>query len=211
MDKSLKVLRIDASGRRNGSTTRALVDDLIASLRGRYETLAVNRRDLADAIPHVDEAWIEANFTPEESRNDGQRETLRFSDSLVAELQAADVLVIGVPVYNFGIPAGLKAWIDMIARARLTFKYTQNGPVGLLQGKKAFLVVASGGVAIDSEIDFATPYLRHALGFVGITDIEVIAADQQGLRGEDALSVARSQIADKVYTTAPLSGQSLAA
>ena len=101
------------------------------------------------------------------------------SDALIAEVQAADVLVIGVPVYNFGVPAALKAWIDMIARARETFKYTENGPVGLLTNKKAYLVVASGGTEVGSAIDFATPYMKHVMGFIGITDVTVISAGQQ--------------------------------
>jgi FMN-dependent NADH-azoreductase len=114
------------------------------------------------------------------------------------------VIVIGVPVYNFGVPAALKAWVDMIARARSTFRYSDQGPVGLLQGKKVFLVVASGGVAVDSDIDFATPYMRQALRFLGITDIDVIAADQQIQRGSDAMSSARKEIADAVHNTTSL-------
>jgi len=198
MGKTVKVLRIDASGRREGSATRALADDLLDALEQRYERVEVQTRDLARRIPHVDEAWIDANFTPAERRTAGQRDALRCSDQLVAELQMADVLVIGVPIYNFGVPAALKAWVDMIARARLTFRYTENGSVGLLAGKKAYLLVASGGVAIDGPMDFATPYMRRALNFVGIEDIEVIAADQQNRRGEEALAAARARIAQLV-------------
>ena len=200
MSKVLKILRIDASGRREGSVTRALTDDLLESLRLRYERIDVRSRDLATCIPHVDQDWIEANFTPAESRSGAQQATLGFSDELVAELRAGDVLVIGVPIYNFGVPAALKAWVDMVARARLTFRYTENGPVGLLEGKKAFLVVASGGVGVGSPMDFATPYMRRALNFIGIDDIEVVAADQQNQRGEQAMSEARARIADLVYT-----------
>ena len=98
------------------------------------------------------------------------------------------------------VSAALKAWVDLIARARLTFRYTENGPVGLLEGKKAYLVVASGGVGIDSEVDFATPYMRQALAFVGIDDVEVIAADRQNMRGDEALSEARARIAEVVHT-----------
>jgi FMN-dependent NADH-azoreductase len=198
MNKPLKILRIDASGRQIGSSSRALVDDLIDALGSRYET-SVTRRDLSDGVPHVDDAWIGANFTPEEEQTDEQRETLALSDMLVSELQDADALVVGVPIYNFGIPAALKAWVDMIARARLTFRYTDNGPVGLLQGKKAWLVVVSGGVGVDSQVDFATPYMRQALAFVGITDVEVVAADQQNMRGDQALSEARARISELVH------------
>ena len=103
-------------------------------------------------------------------------------------------MVIGSPIYNFGVPAALKAWIDMIARARKTFHYTDNGPEGLLTGKKAYVLMASGGTEVGSEIDFASGYLRHVLGFIGIDDVTIIAADQQMMRGDDALSQAMDRI-----------------
>jgi len=192
----VKVLRIDASGRQDQSSTRALADNLIDALADRYSGVELVSRDLAKGMPHVDQNWIEANFTPEEERSTDHQQRLSYSDSLVDELKAADVIVIGVPIYNFGIPAALKAWVDMVARARLTFRYTENGPEGLLSGKKAYLVVASGGVAVDSEVDFATPYMRHALRFLGITDIEVVTATQQNKRGNESISDARAQIAN---------------
>jgi len=201
----VKVLRIDASGRQDQSSTRALADNLIDALADRYSGVELVSRDLAKGMPHVDQNWIEANFTPEEERSTDHQQRLSYSDSLVDELKAADVIVIGVPIYNFGIPAALKAWVDMVARARLTFRYTENGPEGLLSGKKAYLVVASGGVAVDSEVDFATPYMRHALRFLGITDIEVVTATQQNMRGDDSISAARAQIANLVHN-----GKSLA-
>ena len=114
---------------------------------------------------------------------------------LIAELKAADVVVIGAPIYNFGIPAALKAWVDMIARARKTFRYTSEGPEGLLKGKKAYVVIASGGMPVDSDMDFATPYLRQVLGFIGITDVEVIAADALGNGMDKKLDEARAKIA----------------
>jgi FMN-dependent NADH-azoreductase len=157
-------------------------------------------------MPFVNEAWISANFTAEEERSEEQRATLNFSDKLVEELQAADVLVIGSPIYNFGIPASLKAWVDMIARARKTFRYTENGPEGLLEGKKAYVVIASGGVAVDSPVDFATPFLRQALRFVGITDVEVIAADQLGINAEESIDSARAQIADLIHANPVMRG-----
>ena len=151
-------------------------------------------------MPLIDEAWIGANFTPAEERTQEQLEILAFSDELVAELKAADILVIGSPIYNFGVPAALKAWVDLVARARLTFRYTENGPEGLLKGKTAYVVIASGGVPVDSAVDFATPYLRQALRFVGITDIEIIAADQLNQRGDDSVDAARMQIAELIHT-----------
>ena len=146
---------------------------------------AVTQRDLSVTPPELlTEAWVGANFTDEAERSDEQKAALGASDELIAELEAADTIVIGVPVYNFAIPAALKAWIDQIARARRTFRYTETGPEGLLTGKKAYLVVASGGVPVGSDHDFATGYLRHLLGFVGITDVTIIEAGQQMMDSE---------------------------
>ena len=203
----MNVLEISASGRRHDSTSRMLTAELIAALESRYDAIDVARRDLADNVPFVNDAWIAANFTAEETRSAEQRDTLTYSDALVSELRDADVIVIGVPIYNFSIPAVLKAWIDMISRARLTFRYTENGPVGLLQDKKAYVVVASGGVAVGSDYDFATPYLRHVLAFVGITDVEFIAAEQLNSRSDESIDAARVRIADLVYTSSDLAGQ----
>jgi len=207
MNKSLNILRVDASGRQHGSTSRELSDYLVSGLESRLGRTEIRVRDLAESLPHVDQAWIEANFTAPEERSEQQKQTLALSDSLVEELRRADVLVIGMPVYNFGVPAALKAWVDLIARARLTFRYTDKGPVGLLSGKRAVLVVASGGVPVDSDFDFATPYMRRALNFVGITAIDVIAADRQNARGDEALWQARGDIDELVqnWTYAPAS------
>jgi FMN-dependent NADH-azoreductase len=196
----LKVLEIAASGRNDGSVSRRLSADLIAALEDRQGRIELTRRDLGKGLPFVDEAWINANFTPAEERNAEQRAALAESDALVAELKAADVLVIGTPIYNFGVPAALKAWVDMVARARLTFRYTENGPKGLLEGKKAYVIVASGGVPVDSAVDFATPYLRHALSFIGITDVDVIAADRLNSRQEESIDAARMRIAELIHT-----------
>ena len=174
------ILRIDASARYQGSTTRALTEKLVERLLGESYGAKVLHRDLAATPPALlDESWVFANFTDEAERNDEQKTTLAGSDELIAELEAADTIVIGVPVYNFAIPAALKAWVDQIARARKTFRYTEAGSEGLLKGKRTFLVVASGGIPVGSDYDFATGYLRHVLGFVGITDVTIIAADQQ--------------------------------
>jgi FMN-dependent NADH-azoreductase len=199
--RRLRVLQIDSSGRYEDSASRTLTADLVEALAARYPDVDITRRDLADGLPFVDAGWIDANFTAPEERSPEHREKLAVSDRLVSELEGADVIVIGTPLYNFGIPAVLKAWIDMIARARRTFRYTEDGPVGLLHGKKAYLVVATGGVAVGGKADFATPYLRHALNFVGITDIDVIGADRINSRGDDALESARLQIAELVHTT----------
>jgi FMN-dependent NADH-azoreductase len=194
-----RVLKVSASGREADSATRQLSGDLIAALEDRFGSVEVIDRDVARGVPFVDEDWIAANFTPEESRTDAQRRVLAFSNALVAELQKADIIVIGTPVYNFSIPASLKAWIDMVARARKTFRYTENGPEGLVKGKKAYLVVASGGVRVGSAVDFATPYLRHVLAFIGIDDVEVIAAEKLNSQPEEVMDAARIQIAERVH------------
>ena len=191
---SLKVLRIDSSGRAQDSITRQLADLFLAQLQHQGRELQVTTRDVAQGIPFISEAWINANFTDPAQRSESQRETLAYSDSLVQEIMAADVLVIGAPIYNFGIPAALKAWIDMIARARLTFRYGENGPVGLLTGKQAYLIMASGGTPLGSDIDFASTYLRHVLAFVGITQVETIAAERLMLQGDAARAAAIAQI-----------------
>ena len=198
----LKVLAIDSSGRQDGSITRELSTDVIAALEDRFGSIQLVRRDVGAGLPFVDAAWIEANFTPDENRTQQQIDTLSLSDELVGELKRADAIVIGVPVYNFSISAALKAWIDMVARARSTFRYTDDGPVGLLTGKKAYVVVATGGVAVGSLMDFATPYLRHALAFLGITDVEVIAADRVNSNKDESMDRARAEIAELVHLSA---------
>ena len=137
----------------------------------------VIRRDLAATpLPQVDGTWITSRLVPEADQTDADRASLALSDTLIAELQAADTIVIGMPIYNFGMPAALKAWIDLMARPKITFAYTESGPVGLLKDKRAIVAVASGGVPVDSAVDFATPHLRQVLRFVGIQDITVHAA-----------------------------------
>ncbi|MEM7547728.1 MAG: NAD(P)H-dependent oxidoreductase [Pseudomonadota bacterium] len=184
------VLRVDASMRRADSTSRLLTDKLVAQLAPAH----VQTRDLADGIELIDEAWINANFTDAAERSDAQKTRLAGSDALVEELKSADTIVIGLPIYNFGVPAALKAWIDQIARARLTFRYGDNGPVGLLNGKTAYLVVASGGTRAGSEIDFASTYMKQALTFVGIADVHVVDASAQMVDGDAAISRAEADV-----------------
>lgn len=192
--RPLKVLRIDSSGRQQGSVTRELADLLVDRLASQAGEIRLVVRDLAEGLPFVNEEWIGANFTDPGARSERQQEVLAKSDSLVDELMEADVLVIGAPMYNFGIPAALKAWVDMVARARLTFRYGENGPVGLLTGKRAYLVMATGGTPVGSGIDFASGYLRHVLAFMGIMDVEIIAAERLMVQGEDARAAAVAEI-----------------
>jgi FMN-dependent NADH-azoreductase len=197
-----QLLLVNSSGRQEGSVSRGLAQVLLTALENRHGPLEITHRDLADGVNFVNQDWINANFTAAEDRSLSQRRELANSDQLVEELVRADILIIGVPIYNFGVPAVLKAWVDMVARARKTFRYTDNGPEGLLQGKKAYLVIASGGVPVDSPVDFATPYMRQALRFLGITDIEVVAAEQLNSRGDDAVDAARQRIAELLAASA---------
>lgn len=189
------ILRVDASMRREGSHSRRLADRVIDHLRSGHPDTRVTVRDLADgSMRLVDETWIGANFTDPAQRSDDQKAALAFSDRLVSELRAADTLVITVPIYNFTIPASLKAWIDLIARARETFRYTEAGPEGLLTGKRAILIFVSGGVAAGSETDFATDYMKFILKFIGITDVEIIDAGQLMFAEAEQLEAAHARI-----------------
>lgn len=188
-----RILRIDASARKTGSITRSLADETIEHL-AEMVAVSVTNRDVSTGLPFVDEDWVSANFTPAEARTSAHKDKLALSDSLVDEIKIANTLVISAPIYNFGIPATLKAWIDMICRAGLTFQYTENGPVGLLEGKRAIILVASGGTAMGSDIDFATPYLKQAMAFIGITDVTFIAADALSRNADEKRAEASAQI-----------------
>ena len=185
-----KVLRIDSSARRTGSISRDLNDRILA----RMPDAQVTVRDLADGMSLIDENWIGANFTPKDERTVEQQEILAVSDALVSEIQEADILLIGLPIYNFGVPAALKAWIDQVARAGVTFKYSDTGPVGLLEGKRAIVTVASGGTEAGSDIDFATGYIRHVLSFIGITEVDFVNADQMMIDPEGSLKAAHTVV-----------------
>ncbi|MBO6854932.1 MAG: NAD(P)H-dependent oxidoreductase [Marivivens sp.] len=185
------ILRLDASVRSSNSVSRDLTDQIVS----RFTDAEVTVRDLAGGLPLIDEAWVGANFTAPDDRTEAQKEALRLSDELIAELKAADTLVIGLPIYNFGVPANLKAWIDLVARAGVTFRYTENGPEGLLNGKRAIIAFASGGTETGSSIDFASGYLRHILSFIGITDVEFVSADRMAVDAETAMKNAKEQIA----------------
>lgn len=184
------VLNIQASARHDGSVTRQLSDKILTEIAAD-QTIT---RDLATGLPLLDAAWLAANFTLADDRTDVQRETLALSDSLITEIKQADTIVIGSPVYNFSVPAVLKAWVDQIARVGVTFKYTPNGPVGLLSGKRAIIVIASGGTPVGSDIDYASGYLKHIMGFIGITDVTIIAADALGNDADAKIAAANDDI-----------------
>lgn len=189
----MNILRIDSSAQAETAQSRRLADRLVEGLRAKGDSLEVTTRDLDDPLPQIDRAWIVANTTPAEERADEHRVALALSDTLIGEIEAADTLIIGVPVYNFGVPASLKLWIDLVCRARKTFAYSEDGPKGLMTGKRAIVCFASGGTPFGSEIDFASGYMRHILGFIGITDVTFIAADRHFM-DDTAVSRADSEI-----------------
>jgi FMN-dependent NADH-azoreductase len=191
------ILHITASIRGDESVSNqlgnALVDGLTASIGAD-----VTKRDLSkNDIPFVSADRFAANLAPAEERTAEQTELAAISDTLIAELQAADTIVISSPIYNFGVPASVKAWADMVARAGTTFQYTPNGPQGLLEGKKAYITIASGGTPVGSDIDFMSSWLKFFLGFLGIHDLEVVAADGiMGADGEAKIEAAHAKIAE---------------
>ena len=188
-----KILRIDASMRKNGSYSRTLSTKLITQLKGQASS-NVKERDLADGIPIINEAWIEANFTDVAERTAEQRSVLSFSDALISELTATDTLVIGLPIYNFSVPAAFKAWIDQVARAKVTFRYGENGPEGLLENKKAYVIITSGGTQLGSEVDFVSDYIHHVLGFIGIKDVTIIDSSGIGRNEKQVIADAHAII-----------------
>jgi len=199
----MNILQINSSARSwangQGSQSTRLANELVEQLRAANPGATLTLRDLtANPHPALDESALGALFTPAEARSAEQHARVAQDQALIDEVQAADVIVIGVPMVNFGITSQLKNWIDAIAKAGITFKYTATGPVGLIEGKKVYAVLTRGGVYRDQPHDTQVPYLRQTLGFLGITDIEFIYAEGLAL-GPDAeakaLASARSEIA----------------
>ena len=184
------VLHIDASPRTEHSVTRELSAEILRQLNAD----TVIRRDLVAPLPAIDAIWIGANFTPDADRSDDQKAILGLSDELLAELEQADTIVIGAPMYNFSISTSLKTWIDLIARAGRSFRYTEAGPEGLMTGKRAIVAIATGGTPIEADYDYLTGYLKFILGFIGITDVTVIGADQVMAGLEEKMASAKTQI-----------------
>ncbi len=188
------ILKVNSSGQRDGSVSRRLVAKVADKLRRENPGAELVERDVSAGLPPVDEAWIGANFTPKDQRNEEQKAVLGSSDALVEELRAADVIVVGLPIYNFGIPASLKLWVDQIVRAGETFSYGEAGPVGLLEGKRAVVTVASGGVETGSPADFASTYMKQVLGFIGITDVTIVSANGLAMDADTAIASANQAI-----------------
>ncbi len=183
----MKILQINASARSTGANSTRLADAITARLKAQSPAAVVELRDLAsDPHPVLDEAALGALFTPAEQRSAEQAARVALDDALIAQVQAADVVVLGVPMYNFGVPVQLKTWLDAIARAGVTFRYTENGPQGLLTGKKVYVALARGGIYRDTPADSQVPYLKTVLGFLGMTDVEFVYAEGLAMSSEGA-------------------------
>ena len=187
------ILYVTASIRSDAeSISRSLGQRLVDGLAAKTGASVTIRDVAATDLPFVSAERFAAGLTPAGERTPAQAELAAIADTLIAELQAADTIVIAAPVYNFGPPASLKAWADLVARAGTTFQYTANGPEGLLKGKKAYLAIASGGTPVGSDIDFMSRWLTFFLGFLGITDVELVAADGiMGVDGEAKIAAAQ--------------------
>ena len=183
----MNILQINASARREGANSTRIADTIVTRLQTNHPAATLKRRDLAET-PHpvLDEAALGALFTPAEQRTLDQAARVALDDTLIAEVKAADILVLGVPMYNFGVPVQLKNWIDAIARNGVTFRYTENGPQGLLTDKKVYVALARGGRYRDTAADTQVPYLKTVLGFLGITDVHFIYAEGLNMGPEAA-------------------------
>ena len=194
----MNILQINSSARTTGSHSTRLAADIVARLQAANPAATHTVRDLGRSPhPALDEATLQALFTPADQRSPAQAARVGQDDALIAQVQAADVLVLGVPMYNFGVPAALKNWIDAIARTGVTFKYTDKGPLGLLQGKKVYVALARGGLYRDTPADTQVPYLKAVLGFLGMTDIQFVYAEGLAMGPEaeqKALASAELQI-----------------
>ena len=193
---ALNILSVSASVQGEQSTSRRLADELIKGLSDKAGGADVRQRDVsANDIEYVTGAHVGAFYTPAEERNDEQNVLLSQSDALLEELKTANTLIVATPMYNFGIPASLKAWIDLICRVGETFRYTENGPEGLLDIDTMYLVVATGGAPVGSAVDFVVPYMKQVAGFIGIKNVEVISADGMNVDAEASFAKARGEVA----------------
>ena len=214
----MNILQINSSARTfendQGSHSTRLANELVAQLQAAHPAARTTVRDLArQPHPALDESTLQALFTAAEARTPEQSARVALDDALIAQIQAADVVVLGVPMYNFGISAQLKNWIDAIARVRVTFQYTANGPEGLLKGKKVYAVLTRGGRYQDTPMDTQVPYLRAVLGFLGMADVEFVYAEGLNMGPEAeaaALAGAREQIAALVAARSAAPAEALA-
>lgn len=189
----MNILQINSSARSSGSESTRLADALVAKISASNPQATVQRRDLAsNPHPVLDEAALGALFTPADQRSPEQAARVALDDALIAQVQAADVIVIGAPTYNFGITTQLKSWFDAIARAGVTFKYTATGPVGLLSGKKVYVALSRGGLHRDGPTDTQLAHIKMFLNFVGLSDVQYVFAEGMGM-GPEAVAKAQAQ------------------
>jgi FMN-dependent NADH-azoreductase len=192
------LLQINASIHGENGQSSQLASQFVAAWREQHPQTQIVQRDLAsDPVPHLTAERFAAFLTPAQTRDAVQHAVAQYSDNLIAELKQADVIVLGLPMYNFGVPSQLKAYFDHIARAGLTFRYTAQGPVGLLGGKKVYVFAARGGLYAGGPLDTQTQYVRDFLRFLGIEDVQFVYAEGLAIGSESkeaALSGARAQI-----------------
>lgn len=196
----MKILHLDSSVLGDNSASRALTRKVAEAWRQAEPAAIIRHRDLGSEAPqHLSPDYFAIRATPEDKRSAAQASELKFSDALIEEFLAADALIVGAPLYNFTIPSGLKAWIDRIAVAGKTFRYTAEGPVGLAGGKKVVIVATSGGRYAESPVDHAhVGHLKTVFNFAGITDITVVRAAGLAISPEDrtkAIAAAEAEIA----------------
>lgn len=189
----MNILQINSSARSTGSESTRIADAIVARLQAANPGASLVRRDLA-ANPHppIDEATLGALFTPADQRTPEQAARVALDDALIAEAQAADTIVIGAPMYNFGITVQLKSWFDAIARAGVTFRYTAEGPEGLLKNKKVFVALSRGGIHKNGASDSQVPFLKTFLGFIGLTDVTFVYSEGHGM-GPEAVAKAKAE------------------
>lgn len=189
----MNILQINSSARSTGSESTRIADAIVARLQAANPGASLVRRDLA-ANPHpsIDEATLGALFTPADQRTPEQAARVALDDVLIAEAQAADTIVIGAPMYNFGITVQLKSWFDAIARAGVTFRYTAEGPEGLLKNKKVFVALSRGGIHKNGASDSQVPFLKTFLGFIGLTDVTFVYSEGHGM-GPEAVAKAKAE------------------
>ena len=194
----MNILQINGSARATGSNSTRVADAITARLQALHPDAQLELRDLArDPHPMLDEGALGALFTPAEQRTPEQAARVALDDALVAQLKRADAIVLGVPMYNFGVSVQIKSWIDAVARAGQTFRYTANGPEGLVAGKKVYIGLARGGVYRDTPNDSQVPYLRGVFGLMGMTDVEFIYAEGVNM-GPERASAAFDEVAEQI-------------
>lgn len=174
----MNIWHIDSSNKGSHSISKQLTSHFVEKLKSQHSNAKVVYRDVGESVPLLTQEMIGSYYTAKDERDTSQKAAIKVSDAIVEEAKTTDIWVIGAPVYNFTMSASLKAWADQLARVGETFKYTESGPVGLLNNKKVYVVVTSGGTKVGSDFDFLTPWIKFFLGFVGVCDVNFIEADQ---------------------------------